>query len=688
MSELFIEVRCEELPAAYVRPALAALAKGIVGLLEGIEHGDAKTWATPRRLAVAVQDVAAGRPKQETLVTGPPADRAFVDGQPTGAAKGFARGKGVAVEDLEVVDGPRGKVVAARVTEGGERTADLVAAGLDGIVRGLPFKKSMQWGEGGVSFGRPLQSISALYSGEALSGTAAGCAIGQRTEGHRLAADTSFTFDSASSWLAGLRQRSAEPDLEARAACIRTLLEEATATLGSDPIADEDLEEEVLHLVEQPVLVISAFDEELLELPPRLLVEAMKVHQRYFPVYKEGALTHHFVVIGNNPWCDHDTVADGNARVLRPRFYDARFFFAEDRKLSLEEHGAGLDKMRWVRGMGNLADKQDRVSRVAASVAVSVLDETPQLSQQAGALCKSDLVSKMVAEFPKLQGHVGRLLARNDGLPETVSLAIEEHYLPRYADDGLPMSTTGRAVALADRLDTLVGCFGIGMKPKGGDPQGLRRAALGVVRILVDANARVKLPDLFNVAAQQLAGADLVAWDKASPDVDALTAELTAFTLTRFRAWISSQGLSADVVDAVLAVTEPDPVVLAAKCEALRQVAGTPEFLPIMHTFKRVLNISRGQSARRPTEFTHDAERALWAALQTVEDDVADASAALDFSTALERILTLQRPVAEFFDAVLVDSPVAAEKEVRMGILLAISEVFLRVADFSRISTR
>ncbi|MBT3218549.1 MAG: glycine--tRNA ligase subunit beta, partial [Proteobacteria bacterium] len=330
--ELFIEIRCEELPASMVRPALKGLEDGVLALLGDIERGALRSYATPRRLAVVVAEVAAQRPLVEKLVTGPSADRAFVDGVPTKAAIGFARGKRIDVADLEIIDGPRGPVVGARITEGGEQTAQIVADGLDGVVRGLPFGKTMQWGNGGVRFARPLHSIAAIFAGQSLEGTAAGLAIGNSTQGHRLAQDTGFNFGSSTEWLASLRQRFVEPDLKLREEQIANLLIEAAKKLGSEPIINDDLLEEVLHLVECPTLVVGAFDEELLELPPRLLVETMKVHQRNFPVYRDGRLTNHFVVISNNPLADHETEPEGNARELRPRFYDARFFFAEDRK--------------------------------------------------------------------------------------------------------------------------------------------------------------------------------------------------------------------------------------------------------------------------------------------------------------------------------------------------------------------
>lgn len=700
--ELFVEILCEELPASMVEPALGALAEGLVGLLEGIEHGAVRTFATPRRLAVAIADVADARPQQVRLVTGPPAERAFdADGTPTRAAVGFARGKGVEPSALKVVEGPRGRVVAVEVTEGGEATRTLVAEQLHGVVSALPFRKTMEWGTGGVRWGRPVHAVNAIYDGVRLQGRAMALPITHTTEGHRLADDRRFSFCDAASWLRGLRDRAVEPDVALRRARIEALLAEATAQLGCDPIQDEALLEEVLYLVEAPTLVIGAFDPELLALPPRLLVQTMKQNQRYFPVFRGGVLDEHFVIISNNPWGDTEAIAAGNAAVIHARFDDARFFFAEDRKRSLEAHGEALAKMRWIRGLGTMADKQARIAVLARALAQRV-GADPDHTQRAGQLSKSDLVTQMVGEFPSLQGHMGRLYAAAAGEPEAVALAIEEAWAPQHAHDAVASSPEGIALALADRLDTLVGCFGIGLVPKGGDPQGLRRAAQGVLRTLIEHGIRLDLRDLVqeSVAAFHTAAAaqpdGYSAWIEAqggggvASGAAAVSDALVAFFLARFRALVADD-VTADIVDAVVAATEPDPVVMKHKVDALAALAGHGEFAEIMITFKRVLNITRGLEFPAPSaqELTHDAERALLAATEAVEGEIAEAAQRLDYAHALDRVLTLRLPVADLFDAVLVDDPDhPVERAARMGLLLRVSRSFLAVADFSRISTR
>ena len=399
MADLFVELLFEEMPVSMIRPALEALRDGLAALLQGVEHGAPETFATPRRLAVLIPSVAEGRPYVEKEVTGPAEAAAFKDGEWTKAALGFARGRGADAADLRLVDGPKGRVVAVTVRVGGEKAEDLIAAGLEKLVLGLPFAKSMEWGEGGVRFGRPLHAVSALFDGRVVKATVAGLEVGNRTLGHRFAESPSFHFHDHREWLEGLRARKVEPDQAARTARIRELLAEAAAKLGADPIDEPALLQEVTSLVEWPVLVIGTFDAELLELPPRLLVQSMKQHQRYFPVFRGGALTHQFVVISNNPWGDEALIAEGNARVLRARFYDARFFYAEDRKRSLEDLGRGLERMRWIRGLGTMAQKQARVAALSERLA-AITQADPTLARDAGALCKADLVTLMVGEFP------------------------------------------------------------------------------------------------------------------------------------------------------------------------------------------------------------------------------------------------------------------------------------------------
>jgi len=447
------------------------------------------------------------------------------------------------------------------------------------------------------------------------------------------------------------------------------------------------------------------FDEALMGLPSRLLITSMKVHQRYFPIFEQGELTHHFAVVSNNPWGDVALIAQGNARVLRARFYDARFFLAEDQRVPLTAFSDQLVKMRWIKGLGSMAQKQARLAVLAPKIAalLGASDQAAADAGRAGGQCKADLVTQMVGEFSDLQGHMGRIYAAAAGERPEVAAAIEEHYRPKGASDAVPTAPASVALALADRLDTLAGCFGVGMVPKGsGDPQGLRRAAAGVLALLESGAARLPLADLFGQAvgvlhAQTVAEPEgFEAWAKrhgvgaSSSAHEALVDELITFAVARFKASAVAAGATGDRVDAILAVTAPEPTLLRAKVAALERVAGTPAFEPILRTFKRVLNITAtlGGTVEGAGERTDPAEHALGDALDAAAAAVAQASASLDFDAVLAAVVALEAPVAQFFEAVMVDDPDPQKKAARVGLLLRAATLFRTFADFTRVSTR
>lgn len=691
-AELFVELRAEELAPGSIRAALAALEAGLLALVQGVGHGAVRSWATPRRLAVAIADVTSARPIVERVVTGPPAERAFdAAGAPTQAGIGFARGKGVSPDALTVVDGPKGKVVAVTVREGGERVVDMVSAGLEALILGLPFPKSMEWGTGGVRFGRPIHGVVALYGGAVIPGSVAGVAFGDATQGHRLAADRDCRVVSADDWLAAVRARGVEPDLAAREAQIRALLSEGARRCGGDLVDDDALVERVLHLTEAPTLVCGAFEEDLLALPEKLLVQSMRAHTETFPVRVDGALTPQFLAISNNPWGDEALIASGYARVLRARFHDARFFFAEDKKRSLDAHAERLARMQWIRGLGTVADKAARLVRLAPMLA-EVTGADPERAARASSLCKSDLATQMVGEFPELQGYMGRLYALHQGEPADVAAAIEEHYAPAGGEGALPETAAGLALALADRFDTLAGCFAVGIVPTGGgDPQGLRRAAAGIVRMAVDRGLDLDLGRWARAAldgiAEQAVGAGFEAWRAASePASDATRQRIVEFILQRQRA---SAGVSPDVVDAVVSVSPPQPHTIARRVVALAALTQADGFEPLLVTVKRASNITRTLGApdgpRAP--LTEPAERALLVAVQSAERSIADRPAS-DVDGALAVLAALGPPVAAFFDAVLVDAPEPSVKAARLDLLGRVVSLFRGIADFTRISSR
>lgn len=668
-SDLFVEIGTEELPARFVGPAMDGLAAAIEKLLGNIPHGAVRTFGTPRRIAVAVADVAEGRPAVERVVTGPPAAAAFKDGQPTATAEAFAKARGVAVGELFLVDTPKGKVVAARRVEGGEPTAQVVAAGLEDAVLSVPFKKSMRWGSGSARYGRPLHRVCAVYGGAPVEATVAGIFTTNTSVGHWLWAPQPFPVETVDAWLAQLRAGWVLADpAERRAEILRQLTERAEAQ-GALARFDEELLDEVTNLVEFPTTLVGRFDPTLLELPPRLLVESMKKNQRYFPLYRlssagEPTLTHEFLVVSNNPHGDPELIAEGNARVLAARFHDARFFYAEDRRKRLVEHGEKLAGMMWIRGLGTMAERQQALARAAEGVAKAVGADTVA-AFSAGELCKCDLATLMVGEFPELQGHVGRLLAEAEGAPRDVALAIEESYLPRFAGDALPSTGAGRALALAERLTLLERAYAIGLAPKGSaDPQGLRRAANGVVQIVLASSWRGDVADLFRAAGAPA------------------SAELIDFVLARLRATLQAEGHATDLVEAVMAAGATDMAWVAERVRALSRLAQAGTFGPVRVTFRRAAGLAKDHPATTvdPSFFEHDAEHALLRALDQLPD-------ARDLDAMLADLGALRPVVDRFFDAVLVMHDDPRVRNNRLGLLRAVLAHFGRLADFSRLSS-
>ncbi len=687
MPDLLVEVHFEELPVSYIQGAASALERGVVGLLKGVPHGNTRVFSTPRRIAVAVEDVREGRPKEEKLQTGPSVSIAKKDGAWTRAAEGFARGKGLSPDDLEIVEGPKGPVIAARVQTGGETTVELVAAGLEQVVLGVSSPKSMRWGSENTRWARPLHGVLVVFDGVRVDATVAGIQTTDTVVGHRRSSVQPAPVTDTASYLSTLRESWVEPERDIRRAAIVAGLAAKAAALGVEVGGNEELVDEVTDLVEWPVFVATSFQASLLDLPSKLLEESMQVHQRTFSTWKDGALSHHVLVVSNNPEGDEEVIAKGNAKVLAARFHDAQFFLREDRRKGLESFRDGLARMRWVRGLGTMADKQGRVESLGAKLANYFgADEIATL--RAGTLCKLDLVSGMVGEFPKLQGHMGRLYAAHAGEPDSVSLAIEEHYLPRHASDRVPASPEARALALADRLDTLAGCFGIGLVPTGSaDPQGLRRAANGVLSLVLHEGEAVSLCTLFASALSGYAEGQ-TPLELKRPSAEVLD-HLQEFTLGRLKATLQAAGHRTDLVEAVVAAGGDDPVQIQARVQALGRLSESGEFSDLMTAFKRVLNISKDHTdpSYDPGSFIEEEERSLEDGVVCAEAALQSCLASLDIDGALGLMKGLRPRVDAYFDKVLVMAEEPELRAARLGLLCRTSKLFLTVADFRRIST-
>lgn len=508
--DLLIEIGTEELPPKALNKLCDAFAQGVVdGLRDaGIGIGNFRAYGAPRRLAVVVNDVQTAQPDRDTEKRGPAVQAAFdANGKATKAAEGFARSCGVEVEQLQRISTDKGEWLAYKVQEKGRATAELLPEIVERSLARLPVPRRMRWGAGTEEFVRPVHWVVLLLGNDVVEARILGIQAGRDSRGHRFHYPQSITLANAGDYVAMLdRPGYVQVDPEARAEAIRQQVEQAAEKLNGRALIDEALLQEVTALVEWPVAVAGDFDEHFLQVPKESLISSMQDHQKYFPVLDtEGELLPHFITVSNIESRDVAKVKEGNERVIRPRLADAAFFWEQDRKHALETHIASLDKVVFQNQLGSLGDKSRRVAKIAQRMAEQ-LGANRDHAHRAALLSKCDLMCEMVFEFPDLQGIMGRYYAQHDGEPEEVALALDEQYMPRFAGDELPTTDTGQILAVADKLDTLLGIFAVGQKPSGEkDPFALRRAALGVLRILIERELPLDLRELLNMAAAALA---------------------------------------------------------------------------------------------------------------------------------------------------------------------------------------
>ncbi|MBZ0266744.1 glycine--tRNA ligase subunit beta, partial [bacterium] len=527
--DLVYEIGTEEIPAGYLPPAAAALKEAMAAFLAENElAADAvETHATPRRLVLMVKGLPARQEDRTEEVTGPPWKAAFdADGNATKAAQGFAKGRGLEISDLRQVETERGPYVGATVTITGRDTVELLSGALPKMTASLPFPKTMRWGPERFRFARPIRWLLALLGDAVIPFAIEGVASGRHTHGHRILARGPFEVATAADYEAALERGQVVLRASDRAKRIEAALSAAAKEAGGDVVPDPGLVEEVSYLVETPGAVAGRFDDEFLELPDPVITIAMRDHQRYFALRgKDGRLLPRFLCVTNSAAAAAAQVVDGNQRVLRARLDDARFYWNEDLKTTLEQKVPALERVVWLRGFGSLHDKVDRVGALVAALASGDDAETRQVAARAALLSKSDLVTEMIKdgkEFTSLQGVMGREYAGRNGEPPDVGLALEEQYLPRFAGDALPTSAAGAYLAIADRIDTLAGVWAAGMKPTGSkDPFALRRGVLGVIRILLARGMDVSLEQLVTQAVD--------GYGDLMKDRDSVIAEASAF---------------------------------------------------------------------------------------------------------------------------------------------------------------
>ena len=520
-------------------------------------------------------------------VVGPTKAVAFeAEGKPTRAAEGFARAQGVRVEQLEVRALDRGEYIVAIQEEKGAPTSEVLLALLPKLITSLSFPKFMRWGEGTFRFVRPIRWLLCLYGEKIVPITIEGLKADAKTYGHRFLSPRGVRVRGFQDYLEKLEEKFVIADPNRRRQLVQTLATEAAAAVKGQPVLDDELVEMVTHLVEFPTVICGSFKREYLELPREVIITPMRKHQRYFPVVDAGGnLLPNFVAISNMRAKDMELIRQGNERVLRARLKDAEFFYRDDRKLPLAERVPDLRQIIFQEKLGTMYDKIQRIGRLAAQIADRVDPTCRAIAERAALLCKADLVTSLVKEFPNLQGTMGREYARLSGEPAEVCQAIEEHYLPRFAGDRLPQSNAGAVVGLADRLDSIVGCFGVGLMPTGSaDPYALRRAAQGVVQVFLHRNLRASLDEMVDQAREGLGG-------RLNPDVGKVRRDVLEFLRGRIQAVLVDRGLPSDAVESALAAGSDDVVDAARRAEAMTVMRREADFGELSAAFKRVVGI-------------------------------------------------------------------------------------------------
>jgi glycyl-tRNA synthetase beta chain len=691
VKDLLIELGTEELPPKALRKLSEAFTGGIVAGLKkaGFEINTVESFASPRRLAVLIRDLAGSQPDRDVERKGPNLKAAYdADGNPTKAVMGFARSCGVEVADLQQQETDKGVWLVFKATEKGRILSELIGDIINQSLAKLPIPKRMRWGDNDVEFVRPAHWLVLMHGEDIIDASVLGLKSSNTTFGHRFHAPDEITLKIADEYAQTLlSQGFVIADFEQRKQKIKQQVIDAVVELKGEAVLDEDLLEEVTALNEWPIAVAGEFDEEYLQVPAEALIKTMQDNQKYFPVMDgpvsdtASKLKNYFITISNIDSKSPEKVKAGNERVVRPRLADAKFFWEQDQKQPLESFNQALEKVVFQAKLGTVADKARRVAKLSESIAKE-LGANVEHVQRAAVLSKCDLMTDMVGEFASLQGVMGKRYAQVGGEAEDVALALDEQYKPRGASDDTAANTTGQILSICDKLDTLVGIFAIGEKPSGEkDPYALRRAALGVLRTIIERQLDLDLKQMINASAELLA-------DK----VDAAKVEQDVFDyiVERLRAYYLDRNTTPDVFDAVSALSPSRPLDFDKRIKAVTAFRGLEEAKSLAAANKRVANILKKSGISEVSSIdeallTEDAEKKLFTTLDALSKMVEPLFDAGDYEKALTELSALRDPVDTFFDSVMVMADDDAIKNNRIALLNTMNQLFLRAADMSRL---
>jgi glycyl-tRNA synthetase beta chain len=688
--ELLFEIGTEEIPSDFLDEGIRQLGQlAESAFRDNLIHvqGELQTFGTPRRLVLIAKGVAQKQEDTVQEITGPPKSAAFdPEGNPTKAARGFAKKQGIPVDQLGTLQTPKGEYLYVKRHIPGRPAPDVLSEILPRIVSGMSWPKSMRWGGIGFAFVRPIHWILALFEGRVIPFEIAGISSGNKTRGHRFMAPRPLEIQNLQDYLRKMTESAVIINPEDRKHAVKAAVTKAAEVVSGTPMEDAELLSTVTNLVELPSAVCGTFDEAFLNLPDPVLITAMKKHQKYFAVYNgQGLLMPHFVAVNNTVARDESVVSRGHERVLRARLADADFFFKEDRKKTL------LDKLEDLKGVVYQADlgtsyaKVQRFMRLGEYLAEMILPNRVNDVRLAAELCKCDLVTEMVMEFPTLQGVMGEEYARLDGHPQEICLAIREHYLPDRAGGELPTSPIGAIVGMADRMDTITGCFAVGLEPTGAaDPFALRRHALAIIRILEAFAWDLSLQDVLSRSIAILS-------EEVALQSDLVFEKVIDFFREIYKQLLLRSDHKSDLIEAAVSVAFDQISPLRDRIQQLEKFSTeSEEFESLVLAFKRVNNILKKEKALRhvnPEQFREPCEKKLWEAYQEIKDDAQQKMDARNYYEALELMARLRKPVDDLFDGVEILTKEDPElKNNRVAMLQALSRLFLSLADFSKFS--
>jgi len=682
--EFLLEIGTEEIPSRFISPALEMMKELFASLLASgriAMNGEIKAYGTPRRIILYAPALAEQQADVSKEVIGPPRKVAFdAEGKPTKAALVFAEKNNVGVDTLGIKATEKGEYLVAKMDERGGDTAAWLAQALPGFIVSIPFPKTMRWMDKEIRFARPIHWILAIFGGSVVDFELNGIKSGNVSRGHRFMSPGAFIVRDFKSFASQAEPNYIVIDPEVRKQRILKQTEGLAKAKNGNVLDDPGLVDEVMNLVEYPVAVIGSFNKDFLRVPKEVLITAMREHQRYFSVVDgQGNLLPYFITISNTKAEDMEVVRAGNERVLAARMSDAAYFYDRDIRQPLAERVEGLKKVTYQEKLGSLHDKTERVKKLAKYVA-GILHADEKISERAALLCKADLITGVVGEFPKLQGVMGRQYALISGEDPRVANAILEHYLPRFAGDTLPWSMEGLCVGIADRIDTIVGCFSVGFVPSGSeDPYGLRRQSVAILNMLLDRGLRLSLVKLISEACR--------AYGLSKHDTIRVESDTISFFAQRLAGMIAAEGLRSDVVDAALSVEFDDPLIAREKVKALEGMRISEDYKPLVTALKRAGNIlpKKFEGTVRENLLKLDAEKALFSAYAEIQGRVREKTEKLDFRGALADIASLRKPVDVFFDTVMVMDKDEEVKNNRLALLAGVMELFSGIADFSRL---